>query len=159
MWLDSRYRATGKTVAMALAVVTVLIVCERAIKAQPAGDYQVIRGFEVPEFDRENRLRSKLFGEFARILPSGLVDITSMRIDFYNDDREVEMRVSAETCVYDRITRSAESDTRVRIARPNMIISGQGFKWNAEDGQFEIHDDAKVVLKGALASAEKEGFQ
>lgn len=127
--------------------------------AQPAGDYQTIRGFEVPEFDRDNRLRSKLFGDFARILPSGLVDITNMRIEFFDDDRRVEMRVHAETCLYDRVTRNAESDTRVRIARENMIITGEGFTWNAEEGQFDIYEDAKVVLKGALRSVEKGGFE
>lgn len=155
----ARSSVSGKRTVLVLALVCVLWVGAYGLRAQPSGDYQVIRGFEVPEFDRDNRLRSKLFGELARILPSGLVDITSMRIDFFNDDREVEMRVTAETCLYDRVTRSAESETRVRIARPNMIISGQGFTWNAEDGKFEIHDDARVVLKGALASAEKEGLQ
>lgn len=148
----------GVGAAMGLAFLSLLFAEGRA-QAQPGATYQTIRGFEVPEFDRENRLKSKLFGEFARILPSGLVDITKMRIDFFDTDREVNMRVTADTCLYDRVTRNAESDTRVRIARQRMIITGEGFRWNAENGQFEIHEDAKVVLKGALRSAEGEGFQ
>ena len=113
------------------------------------GEIQTIRGFEMPEFDRDNRLRSRLMGELARIMPSGQVDIEKMRIDFYDDNREVEMQVTAETCLYDRESRNAESDTHVRIARQNMIITGKGFIWKADDGLFEIHEDAKVVIEGA----------
>lgn len=123
------------------------------------GEIQTIRGFEMPEFDRDNRLRSRLMGELARIMPSGQVDIEKMRIDFYDDNREVEMQVTAETCLYDRQSRNAESDTRVRIARQNMIITGKGFIWNADDGLFEIHEDAKVVIEGAdrVGDTKKEG--
>ncbi len=151
-------RCTCVMVILATAAALWLLF-EQDLDAQPAGDYQTIRGFEVPEFDRDNRLRSRLFGDFARIMPNGLVDITGMRIDFYDDDRRVEMRITAETCMYDRVSRNAESDTRVRIARENMIITGEGFKWEAGDGRFEIHDDARVVLKGALRSVEQGGFQ
>lgn len=111
-----------------------------------AQDVQTIRGFEVPEYDRENRLQSRLFGDLARLLPSGLVDITGMRVEFYDDDREVEMRVTAETCLYDRTTRNASSDAHIRISRQNMIITGKGFVWDAEEERFEIHEEAKVVF-------------
>ena len=116
--------------------------------AQASAGVQTIRGFEVPEFDRNNILRSMLYGELARLLPSGVVDITGMRIDFYNDQREVEMRLTADTCRYERATGNAESDGRVRMARDNMIVTGEGFTWNTEDGVFQIFDDAKVVLSG-----------
>ncbi len=114
--------------------------------AASQADIQTIRDFEVPEFDRDNRLRYRLFGDFARILPTGAVDITGMRVDFYDPDRQVEMRVTATQCVYDRHERSARSDEHIRIARENMIITGKGFRWNADDGRFEIYEEAKVVF-------------
>ena len=132
-----------------LCVLGLLLVAAVGPAGAQGGDGgQTIRGFEVPEFDRDNRLRSMLFGEFARLLPTGVVDITKMRIDFFNDQREVEMRLTADTCLYDRTTSNAESDGRVRMARANMIVTGEGFNWNAEDGVFQIFDDAKVVLSG-----------
>lgn len=135
-----------KSSRMAFAGILVLFLVLPLMAQMREGD-QFIRGFEVPEFDRDNRLRSKLFGELARLLPSGLVDITKMRIDFFDDNREVEMRVTADTCLYDRNTRDASSDTAIRIARENMIITGVGFHFQAAEGRFEIHDQAKVVLK------------
>jgi hypothetical protein len=50
--------------------------------------------------------------------------------------------------MYDRTTNNAESDGRVRMARENMIVTGEGFSWNADDGLFRIFNDAKVVLSG-----------
>ncbi len=146
-------------IAMAAVIAAAWCVLYSDAPAQQGGGQQTISGFEVPEFDQDNRLRSRLFGDFARILPSGLVDITRMRIDFYDDDREVEMRITAASCLYDRSSRNATGESSVRIARENMIITGQGFTWLANEGKFEIHDDAKVVLQGALRSAEQGGFQ
>lgn len=109
---------------------------------------QRIAGFEVPDYDSEMRLRSMLFGDFARIMPGGEVEITNMRIEFYTEDDEVEMQVSSPECVYDRTTSNARSDAEIHIARDNMIIMGRGYVWNAEDGRFEIFNDARVLLKG-----------
>lgn len=128
-----------------ICFLTVLCLCGASITlAQPE---QIIRDFEVPEFDRDNRMRSKLFGELARLLPSGLIDITRMRIDFFDEHRNVEMRVTAETCTYDRASGSARSEGSIRIARRNMLITGIGFEWLPQDGRFVIHEDAKVVLQ------------
>lgn len=137
----------GLTVWFLIAGFLCSISLRVAAQGRMGQDVQTIRGFEVPEFDRENRLQSRLFGDFARILPSGMVDITGMRIDFYDENREVEMRVTAEQCLYDRDTRHASSDTRIRIARENMIITGKGFVWDAEEERFEIHEDVKVVFR------------
>jgi hypothetical protein len=115
---------------------------------------QTMRGFEVPEFDRHNRLTSRLIGDFALLKADGMVDITGMRIEFYDEDESVEMLVTADQCLYNRFNRDAKSDTAIRIARDNLIITGTGFDWSTESGQFLIHADAKVVLAGSLRSAE-----
>ena len=152
-----RYAATALAVGIGWLAWTAPI---PDAEAQMGMDGQVIRGFEVPEFDRENRLRSRLYGELARMLSDGKVDITGMRIEFYDDDREVEMRVSAESCLYNRVSGSATSETGIRIARENMIITGRGFDWDAESERFEIHNEAKVVFKdlkiGAQAGEDEE---
>ncbi len=119
----------------------------RAVRAQPA-EGQRIAGFEVPDFDDEMRLQSMLFGDYARIMPNGEVEITNLMIEFYTEDREVEMRVTSPECIYDRATRDARSDSNIRIARENMIITGKQFVWSADNGRFEIFSDARVLLKG-----------
>jgi len=110
------------------------------------GGVQRIADFEVPDFDSEMRLRSKLSGDYARIMPNGEVEITRMRLEFYGEDRTVEMRVTAPECLYDNTTRSARSESDIHIARKEMIITGRGFVWDAESGTFKIHNEARVLL-------------
>lgn len=134
-----------------------ILICWAAVPtAHAQAGEQTIREFEVPEFDRDNRLRYRLFGDFARILPTGAVDITGMRVDFYDANRQVEMRVTAAQCVYDRNERSAHSEERIRIARENMIITGKGFRWNPDDGRFEIQEEAKVIFRDRRTVTEQQ---
>lgn len=125
----------------------------------PAQDSMTLSGFEVPEYDKDMRLRSKLFGDFARVRPDGMVDIKNMKIEFYDDDTVVETRVTTPECTYNRTTRDARSAGDVRIARQNMVITGTGFSWNAEGGEFKIFKNARVELrdlKSRMEAGEEE---
>ena len=108
---------------------------------------QTVAGFRVPEYDENNQLKSQLFGDFAKVLPDGIIEITQLKIDFYSEGK-VEMTVTAPQCTYRQKEGKAESDADVRITREDMVVTGRGFAWNGRDEKFEIFKDAKVVLKG-----------
>ena len=109
---------------------------------------QTVAGFRVPEYDENNRLKSQLFGDFAKVLPNGVIEITQLKIDFYSEGK-VNMTVTVPRCSYKQKEGMAESDADVRITREDMVVTGQGFAWNGRDEQFRIFKEAKVVLKGA----------
>lgn len=109
---------------------------------------QTVAGFRVPEYDENNRLKSQLFGDFAKILPDGVIEITQLKIDFYSEGK-VHMTVTAPRCSYKQKEGMAESDADVRITREDMVVTGHGFAWNGRDEQFRIFKETKVVLKGA----------
>jgi hypothetical protein len=121
--------------------------------AQSAGEVQTVTGFRVPSYDREGRMTSQVFGDTARILPDGSVDIAELRMEFYAAEgqtatnRAVEMRITSPRCVYHRATGVVTSDASVRIARDNMIVTGEGFQWIGAAERLEIYRNAKVVLK------------
>ncbi len=119
----------------------------RAQEGQPGQTGQTVSGFRLPEYDEQNNLKSELIGEFAKVLPDGIIDITQLKIDFYNDGK-VDMTVTAPQCTYKQQEGTAVSDSAVRIARDNMVVTGEGFSWNGHDERFEIFKNAKVVLKG-----------
>ena len=119
-----------------------------------AEDLQTIEGFSVPEYDKNGNLTTQLFGDFAEILPRGKVKITNLKIEFYDDDK-IEMRVTAPQCDYDQKRKSAKSDSSVRIARGNMIVTGVGFEWDSKHERLEIYNQAKVVLKSVRQHVER----
>jgi hypothetical protein len=129
----------GYALALLLAVVAVG-------RAEESG-MQTVAGFRVPEYDESNRLKSQLFGDFAKVLPDGVIEITQLKIDFYSDGK-VNMTVTAPQCAYKQKEGIAESAADVRITREDMVVTGKGFAWNGRDEQFQIFKEVKVVLKG-----------
>ncbi len=119
-----------------------------AARAQQKDPAQTVSGFRVPEYDDEGHLKSELFGEFARVLPDGVIEISQLKIDVYNKG-QVDMTVTAPQCAYNQKEGLAKSDSDVRIARENMVVTGVGFSWNGQNERFEILNKAKVVLKDA----------
>jgi len=109
---------------------------------------QTVAGFRVPEYDDNNQLKSQLFGDFAKVLTEGVIEITQLKIDFYSDGK-VDMTVTSPQCTYKQKDGRAESDATVRITREDMVVTGKGFAWSGRDEKFQIFKEAKVVLKGA----------
>jgi hypothetical protein len=119
-----------------------------AARAQQADTGQTITGFRVPEYDDNGKLKTELFGDTARVLPDGVIEITQLKIDVYNKG-QVDMTVTAPKCAYNQKEGLAKSDSDVRIARENMVVTGVGFTWTGQNERFEILSKAKVVLKDA----------
>src|SRR5512136_2849665 len=99
-----------------------------AVRAQETNEEeevlaQTVTGFRVPEYDSENKLKSQLFGDFAKILPDGVIEITQLKIDFYSDGK-INMTVTAPRCTYKQKEGMAESDSDVRITREDMVVTG-----------------------------------
>lgn len=141
-------RAASRTAMVAWAALFLV----RAA-AQSGGEAQTVTGFRVPSYDREGNMTSQVFGDSARILPDGAVDIVELRMEFYAvagqtaTNRHVDMRITSPRCLYNRTSGTATSDAPVRIARDNMVVTGVGFQWFGNAERLEIYNSAKVVLK------------
>ena len=128
--------------ALVLGAACAVLVC--------AQEVDTLEGFSVPEFNKNGEMTSQLFGDFAEFLPGGLVKISNLKIEFYDEKKdEVEMRVKAPKCEYYEREKKAESDSSVRIERKKMVVTGVGFTWYSKDERLEIRNNAKVVLKDA----------
>jgi len=115
-------------------------------QAVPKDTAQTVAGFRVPDYDENNQLKSMLFGDFARVLPDGIIEITNLKIDFFTEGR-VHMTVTSPRCIYNQKDNTARSDAEVRIERDNLLITGTGFWWGAKQERFEIFRQSRVELK------------
>ncbi len=108
---------------------------------------QTVSGFRVPEYDEQNRLKSQVFGDFAKIREDGAIEITQLKLEFYSAG-VLDLTATAPACIYRQKDQEAEAASDIRIARDNMVVTGVGFKWNGREEKFEIHNKARVVLTG-----------
>lgn len=119
-----------------------------------------VAGIRAPYYDDAGVLKAELFGEQAKVLADGTVDITNLRIDIYEDNR-VTITVFAPQCFAATGTSadgkgfSARSDGYVLITLDQAVISGQGFRFSSENSRFEILNDAKVLVQGVTQSLQE----
>ena len=117
-------------------------------------DNQTISGFSVPEYTEDGTLKSRLYGDYAKLQAGGVIEITNLRIEFY-DGETVSMEITAPRCTYNRERGLAMSQGKVRIERENMIVTGTGFSWSADRGLLRIFQDSAVELAGVQQHMEE----
>ena len=105
-----------------------------------------ITDFSVPEYDDDGVLISELRGDYADILPDGRARIRGLQIQFYRDGNQ-GMQISAPECEYHEQQKTASSSSDVRIANDSMVVTGNGFSWNAADERLVIESKVRVELK------------
>lgn len=111
-------------------------------------------GVRHPIYNPDGSLKVQLFGGQARILEGGVVDITNLRIDIY-EEGAVVMTVFAPQC-FTRVVEkeettvvSVESEGDVLIEMEQMTISGRGFRFSSDNSRFEILSGSRVLVKEA----------
>lgn len=107
---------------------------------------QAIKGFRYPDYDAQGQLKMEIAGDRAKVLPQGLIQITNLRMTFYEEGK-IAMHVTTPLCLYDRVKQTAFSTSEVCITRAEIIITGRGFDWKEKDGRICINNNTRVVLQ------------
>ena len=110
---------------------------------------QAVKGFRLPEYDADGKLKQQLYGETATFLPDGIIQLTGLKIEIFNKG-EVTARVYSPLCAYDPNRKRAASKDHIRIVVEKGVLTGDGFAWNGENQQFQIFKNAKVTLDGQM---------
>ena len=144
-----RRRAAVRAVC-ALAVLLAAGGFAPAARAQMEG--QTIKNFRLPEYDSEGRLQHQLYGETATFLKDNIIQLTGLKIEVFNRG-EVVARVFSPDCAYAPTQKKAASKDHIRIVTGLGVVTGDGFAWNGQNAQFQIFNNAKVVLDSSANGA------
>jgi len=106
-----------------------------------------VENLRVPLEQHPNgQVKTQLFAARARVLETGDIEATEVRIEFYNGDGTPSGRVLAGDCRYSRSAARALSESEVRLEREGLVITGKGFEWSGEEQTVTIKSEVKVVL-------------
>ena len=108
-----------------------------------------VKGFRLPEYDEAGRLKQQLYGETATFLPDGIIQLTGLKIELFREG-EVTARIYSPACAYDQARKRAASKEHIRIVVEKGVVTGDGFAWNGTNQQFQIFQNAKVVLASQM---------
>ena len=128
-------------------VVWVVLGWASAAPAQLEG--QSVKGFRLPEYDANGKLKQQLYGETATFLQDGLIQLTGLKIEVFREG-EVMARIFSPLCAYDPNRKRAASKDHIRIVTEKAVLTGDGFAWNGENEQFQIFKNARVTLDGQM---------
>ena len=103
----------------------------------------------------DGQRRSEFRARAATVRPDGQIEATGVVIRFFHPDGQIESVVEANACVANRATRTAESDAPVRLTRPGLLLTGVGFRWDADAEQLHIRSAARLELNRAALEAER----
>ena len=118
-----------------------------AARAQLEG--QTVKGFRLPEYDPDGKIKQQLYGETATFLQDGIIQLTGLKIEIFRRG-EVTARIYSPLCAYDPKRKRAASKEHIRIVTEKAVLTGDGFAWNGENEQFQIFKNAKVTLDGQM---------
>lgn len=135
-----------------IALLALMTVSAAVAQFEPG---MTVTGFRVPRYDEDGRLEAILHGDRATAVSEHVVDITNLRIETLSDN-EIDMRAMAPLCRFNQQTGVATSESDIRITRNNVVITGQGFRWDAATAKFEIHRNARVVIRGRRAALSRQ---
>ena len=110
---------------------------------------QIVKGFRLPEYDEDGKLKQQLYGQTATFLQDGIIQLTGLKIEIFRKG-EVTARVYSSLCAYDPKRKRAASKQHIRVVTEKAVLTGDGFAWNGETQQFQIFQNAKVTLDGQM---------
>ena len=110
---------------------------------------QMVKGFRLPEYDEDGKLKQQLYGQTATFLPDGIIQLTGLKIEIFRKG-EVTARIYSSLCAYDPERKRAASKQHIRVVTEKAVLTGDGFAWNGETEQFQIFRNARVVLDGQM---------
>lgn len=131
----------------ALLAAAMLLGSAAAAGAQLAG--QTVKGFRLPEYDEDGKIKQQLYGQTATFLADGIIQLTGLKIELFRKG-EVTARIYSSLCAYDPERKRAASKQHIRVVTEKAVLTGDGFAWNGETEQFQIFQNAKIVLDGQM---------
>jgi LPS export ABC transporter protein LptC len=102
------------------------------------------------EWYESGKVRSFLVADFARITAEGEIEALNPVVRFLLEDGTVETVLRAEQCRWDKEKGMARSDSRVRMERRDLVITGIGLVFNARNQVVRVLREARVESKRSL---------
>ena len=107
-----------------------------------------LTGVRLPEFDSQGRMTKEFSASGMSQLDAPRIDATNVTITTFGTNRHPDIVINLEQGTYDRASGAAKSDSRVRVQKDNVVITGTGMELKPKSEKVIILGDVKVVMKG-----------
>lgn len=117
------------------------------------GEAMPIENLRLPlEHYEDGTVKTQFKAAFALVPPKGVIVATNVVIELFLPDGTRDAIVEAEDCRYDREGQTVTSDSRIRMERQGVVISGKGFEWLGARERVRILSVARVSFARNIAA-------
>lgn len=115
-----------------------------------------IEGLRLPlEFYPDGTLKTELFARRATVRPDMTIAASGIVFRVFATNGTVDLTITAEDAECSRETQTGWSEKAVSIRQGDMLLTGEGFKWNGADGTLRILRKARVSFPSEMIRTER----
>jgi len=107
------------------------------------------------EHYEDGTVKTQLKAEHALVPQAGAIVASNVVVELFRPDASTDAVIHAEDCRYDREEGKVESDSKIRVERNGIVITGRGFEWYGDKERVKILSMARVVFQRDLSRTQE----
>ena len=106
----------------------------------------IIKGFELPQRDKEGNMQLKIFGKEALVMSKNRIRVHGLSIDIYSAGKASTKMTSDESDYWSEEKRLT-TDSNVQVDHPSFILTSKSMDWDLQGSRGIFKNNVKVVIK------------
>ena len=113
-------------------------------------------GLRLPlEYLPDGTLRTELFARRAMVQPDMSISASGIVFRVFATNGTVETTITAEEAEFNRERLTGRSDKAVSMQQGDLLVTGEGFRWNGASGTLLIRRRARIAFPSEMIRKER----
>jgi len=105
----------------------------------------IIKGFEMPQRDKEGNLQTKIFGREATVMSQNRIRVRALTIDIYSGGN-VSTKLTSDESDYWRAEGRLTTSSGVKVVQPSFVLTAKNMDWDLQNSNGSFKDQVKLVI-------------
>lgn len=107
------------------------------------------------EYLPDGTLRTELFARRATVQPDMSIAASGIVFRVFATNGTVETTITAEEAEFNRERLTGQSDKAVSMQQGDLLVTGEGFRWNGASGTLLILRRARIAFPSEMIRKER----
>ena len=107
------------------------------------------------EYYPDGTLKTELFASRAIVQPDASITASGIVFRVFATNGAVDVTITAKDAECSRERQAGWSEKAVSMRQGDMLVTGEGFMWNGEDGTLRIRRQARISFPSEMIKMER----
>ncbi|MDD5261702.1 MAG: hypothetical protein PHD76_07615 [Methylacidiphilales bacterium] len=105
----------------------------------------IIKGFELPQRDKQGNLQLKIFGKEATVMSKNRIQVHGLSIDIYSGGK-AGTKMTSDECDYWSEEKRLTSNNGVKVVQPSFVLTAKNMDWDLQGSRGIFKENVLVVI-------------